>query len=201
MSKTYKVTEEFLQEAYKAACAEWKQKIETEFPEARLGEFKPNRWYKSKDNLQLIFIEEITSSKIKGYGFDTTEFSEDFGEWEWNISKEWFHFERDKNKSKKLFREATKEEVEKGIKEEALRRYGKNWEKIKVEPIKEKCPSNNTGVYSTRFFFECNELWNKNGILFKDGVWAEVIEDKCSEKEELLQQLKQLQEKIEEWWD
>lgn len=197
MSKVYIVTEEFLQEAYKAACAEWKQKIETEFPEACLGEFKPNRWYKRKDNLQLVFIEKITDNEIKGYGFDTTEFSESFGECEWNISREWCHFKRDKKEYEKLFMEATKEEVEKGIKEEALRRYGKNWEKIKVEPLKEKCPSNNTGVYNTRFFFECNELWNKNGLLFKDGKWAKVIEDKCSEKEELLQQLQQLREKIE----
>lgn len=188
MSKTYKVTEEFLQEAYEVACAEWKQKLETEFPEA-FQKVEIGKWYKEEGSNLLFYIEKIASRVAIGYGFHRR------GRWFSNYAWENIPL-------RKCIKLATEEEVQNALFNEAEKRYGKNWKEVKIkQTIERGLPPDNSGTFSVTFSFSNERLWNKNGILFKNGVWAETLEDKCSEKEELLQQLKQLQEKIEEWWD
>lgn len=184
MSKTYKVTEEFLQEAYKEACSEWKQKLETEFPEVFI-KFEIGKWYKEEGSNLLFYIETTTPRVATGYGFDR------YGKWFSNY--DWKNIPL-----RKCIKLATEEEVENALFIEAEKRYGKNWKEVKLkETAKIGLPPSNSGGLSVCFSLVGKTFWNKNGILFRDGVWAEVLEDKCSEKEELLQQLKQLQEKIE----
>lgn len=188
MSKTYTVTEEFLQEAYKEACSEWKQKLETEFPEA-FQKVEIGKWYKEEGSNLLFYVEKITSGVAIGCGFDRC------GEWFSNYTWK-------KLPLRKYVKLATEEEVQNAFFNEAEKRYGKNWEEVKIkETIDIRTPPMNMGILSVAFSLTSERLWNKNGLLFKDGKWAKVLEDKCSEKEELLKQLKQLQEKIEEWRD
>lgn len=184
MSKTYTVTEEFLQKAYKEACAEWKQKLETEFPEA-FQKVEIGKWYKEEGSNLLFYIEKITSGVAIGYGFDKC------GRWFSNYAWENVPL-------RECIKLATREEVENALYNEAEKRYGKNWKEVKIkQTIERGIPPTNSGKLGVFFFFTEKRLWNKNGVLYKDGVWAEILEDNCSEKEELLQQLKQLQEKIE----
>ena len=188
MSKTYTVTEEFLQKAYKEACVEWKQKLETEFPEA-FQKVEIGKWYKEEGSNLLFYIEKITSGVAIGYGFERN------GRWFSNYAWENVPL-------RKCIKLATEEEVQNALFNEAEKRYGKNWREVKIkQTIEREFPFINSGALTVTFTLTSGRLWNKNGVLYKDGVWAEVIEDKCSEKEELLQQLQQLQEKIEEWWD
>lgn len=186
MSKTYTVTEEFLQKAYKEACAEWKQKLESEFPEVFI-KFEIGKWYKEEGSKLLFYIETTTPRVATGYGFDR------YGKWFSNY--DWKNIPL-----RKCIKLATKEEVQNAIYNEAEKRYGKYWKEVKIkETAKIGLPPLNSGGLSVCFYLtdSCEKLWNKNGVLYKDGIWAEVLEEKCSEKEELLQQLKQLQEKIE----
>lgn len=184
MSKTYTVTEEFLQEAYEVACAEWKQKLETEFPEA-FQKVEIGKWYKEEGSNLLFYIEKIISEVAIGYGFHRS------GRWFSNCAWENVPL-------RKCIKLATKKEVQNALFNEAEKRYGKNWKEVKIkQTIERAIPPTNHGTFTVCFSLPDERLWNKNGVLYKDGVWVEVIEEKCSEKEELLQQLKQLQEKIE----
>lgn len=184
MSKTYTVTEEFLQEAYREACTRWKQKLEIEFPEA-FQKVEIGKWYKEEGSNLLFYIEKITSRVAIGYGFDRC------GRWFSNYAWENVHL-------RECIKLATKKEVENALYNEAEKRYGKYWEEVKIkESVDIRIPPTNSGTFGVFFFITEERLWNKNGVLYQNGVWAEVLEEKCSEKEELLQQLQQLQEKIE----
>lgn len=184
MSKTYTVTEEFLQEAYREACTRWKQKLEIEFPEA-FQKVEIGKWYKEEGSNLLFYIKKITSRVAIGYGFDRCGI--------WFSNYVWKNIPL-----RKCIKLATEEEVQNAFFNEAKKRYGKNWKEVEIkESVDIRTPPMNNGILSVTFSLTSERLWNKNGVLYKDGVWAKVIEDKCSEKEELLQQLKQLEEKIE----
>lgn len=184
MSKTYTVTEEFLQEAYREACTRWKQKLEIEFPEA-FQKVEIGKWYKEEGSNLLFHVEKIAPRVAIGYGFDRC------GRWFPNYVWENIPL-------RKCIKLATKEEVQNALYNEAEKRYGKYWKEVKIkQAIEREVPPMNSGILAVCFSLTDERLWNKNGVLYKDGVWAEALEEKCSEKEELLQQLKQLQEKIE----
>lgn len=77
------------------------------------------------------------------------------------------------------WREATKEQVLKFFAKHLIERYGEDWRDVKVKEclhFKDE-PKVNTGFYSTYIRKSSNEwrVWNKNGCLFKDGKWAEVL--------------------------
>lgn len=184
MSKTYTVTEEFLQEVYKGVCTRLKQKLEIEFPET-FQKVEIGKWYKEEGSNLLFYIEKIESRVAIGYGFDRC------GRWFSNYAWENIPL-------RKCIKLATKGEVKNSFFNEAEKRYGKYWKEVKIkESLVRGVPPINNGTLIVCFSSEDERLWNKNGVLYKDGVWAEVLEEKCSEKEELLQQLQQLQEKIE----
>lgn len=82
-------------------------------------------------------------------------------------------------RSHKSWREATKKEVEDAFEKELVRRYGKDWEnaqlKNNIDPNTVKGLNSNTYTPSiVKNYGRGWDVWNKNGLLYYDGKWAEV---------------------------
>ena len=83
------------------------------------------------------------------------------------------------------WREATKEEVIEAFRKHLVYRYGKDWETMK---IKDKHPDStleiNHGFWDVEFskLFDSWNVWNKNGLLYRNGIWVERLEEKELEK-------------------
>ncbi len=89
------------------------------------------------------------------------------------------------------WREATKEEVIEAFKKHLVHRYGKDWKTVK---IKEMHPDSsltiNTGSWEVEIVKSSDgwNVWNRNGLLYCNGIWVERLEDieamnkKASEK-------------------
>lgn len=80
----------------------------------------------------------------------------------------------------KNWREATEEEVIEAFKKHLVHRYGEGWETMK---IKEKHPGSLANIDDSSWNVEISKcydgwnVWNKNGLLYCDGVWVERIEE------------------------
>ena len=78
------------------------------------------------------------------------------------------------------WREASESEVIEAFRKHLVYRYGKDWETIK---IKEKHPSScfdiNDGLWDVEISKEDYgwNVWNKNGLLYCEGVWVERLEE------------------------
>ena len=76
------------------------------------------------------------------------------------------------------YRSATKEEIEVALIREAKKRFGEGWKNAKLEKC--LCHGNDERVNANYFNifidFEKNLLWNKNGCIFNNGKWAEILE-------------------------
>lgn len=77
------------------------------------------------------------------------------------------------------WREATPEEVRERFEAHLVKRYGEDWKTMK---IKEEHPSSSPlyGVEITKLYHGwC--VWNKNGLIYCEGVWAERLEEEEEE--------------------
>lgn len=71
--KTYKVNEDFIKKAHSAACNEWKEKLEKQFPAAfGMVTIEPYIWYKDtrSGNPRLILTGENGIGDATGWGSD-----------------------------------------------------------------------------------------------------------------------------------
>ena len=142
-------------EAHKAACSEWKQKIETEFPKLFV---KISGWF--KDETQDDFLAYYKNN-IRQYGINST------GHWFDNCSSHCL----DSNDES-----ANDEEVEQALIKEAKKRGFKEGVKYICEgfPVVlinflELTYYSGSGGYLTD---------GHGGSIFNDGKWATIIEDK-----------------------
>ena len=84
-----------------------------------------------------------------------------------------------------FWREATHEEVKKRFETYLAKRYGADWKTMK---IKEKHPDAtsyldiNDGSWCMEISKHSNgwSVWNKNGLLYCNGIWVERLEEKAS---------------------
>ena len=80
------------------------------------------------------------------------------------------------------WREATDEEVRSALEKEIIRRFGENWQDVKIVKSIGIAPyGDNDGEFHSGIF-EDNEqggwvVWNKNGRLFHKGEWADPMEE------------------------
>ena len=83
------------------------------------------------------------------------------------------------------WREATESEVVEAFKKDLIHRYGKDWETMK---IKERHPDStiiiNDGSWNVVISKFCDGwvVWNKNGILYFNGIWVEKLEEEGEEE-------------------
>jgi hypothetical protein len=154
---------EFIKQAHKSACSEWKEKIEQEFPKLFKSIKKANGWYKDEENEWCMFFE----NGIIKYGLD--------------VNSDW----RDNLCTKYTLRvddyKATYKEVEEALIKEAKKRGFK--EGVSFLSISDgvKKQGSYFGYYSTN-----NQICLGGGTIFKDGQWATIVETitkKQAEKE------------------
>ena len=82
----------------------------------------------------------------------------------------------------KTWREATESEVIATFKKHLIYRYGEDWETVK---IKERHPSLSSSIVINDGFWDVKiskdhngwNVWNKNGLLYRNGIWVERLEE------------------------
>lgn len=120
-----------------------------------------NNWYKNTQDGDTAIIY-FTDEK-KGYGIS-------FSIWEYLDG--WIGLNNTDEVEK--WKPATDKEVEEMLIKEAEKRFGIDWEYCKITKHS-KFNNWNDGTYLTVFYIADNEIWNKNGCIFKDGIWAEKL--------------------------
>ena len=182
--KTVTLPLEFVKQAHKAACNDWKKRIEEHVPETAEPELEVGKWYKGNvyNTDTLICVKEIKMGlNFKGsisqnhYGFIEGRWMENGC---WN-NTDW---------SKDLI-PATKEEVKTALIAEAEKRG--LWGDAKIRADADgKCWSLgiNKGIFEPIWGGE--KLYNENGVIFHKGQWAEIIQDQIPKKlQKLIEEL------------
>lgn len=157
----------FIKQAYKGKlgldmCSDWKEKIETTFPEM----FPENRleldnWF--KDDQHPNWLMFYTKDGFK-YGFD--------GNFDW-YSKTKTEYNPNGNSENRL---ATYAEIEEALIKEAKKRGV--WDCPIIDVNGKKRDYKGYG-----FIFCNNQLWSRYGLVFKDGLWAKPLEETITKKE------------------
>ena len=156
------VSKEFILEAHKEACNDWKQRIEKEVPELFKDKFEIGKWYRGAHWLFCYVGGSCRDAEY--YGFYQ-------GEW------------GDSTNGCASFiglTEATDKEVEEALIAEAKKRGFSLKEGLDIKGVRYK----DTTTIDSSFVYEKNPnyLWideNKNGYavdIFKDGKWATIID-------------------------
>jgi len=148
------ISNEFILEAHKEACSTWKARIEKECPELFKKTLEVGKWYKDLYLGHLGFREKDNGN----YGFL-------YGEWNTEIEC----------KTPKQWTLATEQEVKEALINEAKKRGFVGEHKIKwfFDSV------NYCLTYPSLCVFNChnNTLMLGGGIVFKDGVWAEIVKE------------------------
>jgi hypothetical protein len=146
---------EFIKQAHKSACSEWKEKIKKEFPELfKEDALVVGKWYKENDSEFLIFITNLNDASYAGYGF--------------NMSAKWQDSLGRVNLKHTL---ATDKEVEEALIKEAKKRGFKKGVSFLSISDGVKKQGSNFGYYGNN-----NQICLGGGTIFKDGEWAEVLQ-------------------------
>lgn len=159
--KKYEITEEQIKDL---AQGKTNKKIKEMFPEVfeEKVELEDNTWYLDASD-ELFFNRKLDEDKASiGYGW---------------VDGDWFNEGSIRNQywvENKVNRKATNEEVTEALEKECIKRFGEDWENAKIENC--LCQSvPNRGIYSIQI--RNNGIWNKNGCIFKDGIWAEPLKE------------------------
>lgn len=178
----FKVSKEQILEAHRAACSDWKQKIESWFPEAFGHKNYLNKWIRPVGYLESILVYVTGDAHnvcilepFRGYGFCANGDWFDESDWGTEIT-EW--------------REASREEVIEAFNKEAVRRHGNKWNRVMLgtslsvnKRLLERLDLNQ-GNKATVINPETPSMWNRNGLLFKDGKWEVSISESRAVKQE-----------------
>ena len=158
---------EFIKKAYSAACSEWKESIEKEFPKLFKKE-EINGWYKDKEEKDwCVFLE----NGIMKHGF--------------NGNGNWFDCHNQNYKLSNSDFKATDKEVEEALIKEAKKRGFKGGVSIKSKWM----PNISANKLNGKFMFDnkfelCSET---NGLMkytiFRNGVWATIIEETITKEQ------------------
>jgi len=180
------VRNEFILEAHKSACNEWKLKIEKECPKLFKSKLEVGKWYKDTykgREKNIVFITEIDKEKnTYGYGFIYEEFTNT----------------EEKNKNGKCLYNniasdflipATEEEVKEALIKEVKKRWFKNGVYFKhnkeiFQTLNKKTHKITTNEFI--YYFQENKLVRGGLEIFNNGKWATIsnpIEEKIKEIE------------------
>jgi len=171
----FEITKEQILYIEKASLSYVSSEIKQWFPEVFKKELVVGSWYNSlKHPKQLIFVVDFKDvQRIKGYGFDTRgNWERDNNEFSWGLP------------SDGDYTESTPQEVEAALIREAKKRGYK-------ENVLMKSMVFDNDVYLIKgeyksvdddFYFIGEELkWN-GFTIFKDGIWATIIQDETFTK-------------------
>ena len=156
---------EFIKKAHSAACIEWKENIEKEFPKLFKEDKAPYGWYFASDSK--VFLYYFDGNTIT-YGFNWS------GQFSDNLMVSGKHGIK-----------ATDKEVEEAFIKEAKKRGFKGGVRIKSKWLPNISAHKLIGkfMFDDKFELCCRasnlSLWT----IFKDGAWAEIIKDTITKEQ------------------
>ena len=160
--KKYKITEEFIKEAHKSACSEWKAKIEKEFPDAFKNQLEVGKWYKEttvfKNNMLVHVLKNNENGDIECFGFNGR------GVW----------FDNKDNFGTNGLELATPKEVEDALIKEAVKRGFK--EGVEYHSLSDNRQFKVASESVMGFYISNNQLCYGDSTIFLNGTWATIIE-------------------------
>lgn len=171
MKTEFTADKEFILQAHKEACSDWKQKIEYKFPDAfnTVGKWTIFRHEDHEDSL-------VFNTGGINYGIVCSKWGDNYSEYD--------ELATDKEVEKALIKEAKIRGLVEGC---SFRSY---WIKDDDNIVKED------ETLNIRYIYEENQLMIYNGVFFtiyKDGVWAEPIENSTLKRiQEIEKELKEL---------
>lgn len=158
---------EFIIEAHKAACEEWKLRFEKEFPKLfKERGLEAGKWYKAEiDNLFCFNGNYDIYGYALGYGIGFT------GKWYNENGIGWETTGIEKATENEVFDALAKQAVKRGYKEGVTCVFG-DFKDVRT-------------IDSNVFFFDMdrNILALGNDIIFNKGKWSEIIETTITKKE------------------
>lgn len=132
-----------------------------------IADYKLGVWYKSK-NGSLIYFNDTDDT----YGF--------FADGEFYDKIEWVNYFKDSGFHKPgNWVEAKDKEVITALEKESEKRFGTDWLNVKIKDHVEglnKWIHLNDGTFATYQHFT-DRLYNKNGLIYYNGKWAEILEE------------------------
>lgn len=178
--KKLEVSEQFVKEAYASACQIWKKRIEEEFPSLFEVKLEKGKWYTSeRGNLVFYSTDEQENYGLSFHSMVWSNILSVRDIFTWRLST------KDEIESM-LWKEAEKRGIGKDTKiEKSLTQFG------------EQC--SNDGGYAICYDYNYDELWNKNGCIYKQGKWTTPLDPNKEIKEtisRLEKELKELKEKV-----
>jgi len=164
--KTYPITEEQIDEIIKAKHP--KRVLMEMFPKKEIKPLEVGKWYVGlfAENVLSYFHSIDKNKNIKGYG---VEFRKNW----YNDLLETSHFGGiyDIND----WKPATDEQVKTMLTNQLIERYGEDWENCEIKECLILKTKPNFPDWMPYFTLNNTVIWNKNGCVFKDGVWAEKL--------------------------
>ena len=79
---------------------------------------------------------------------------------------------------------ATDEEVNTALEKGCVKRFGEDWRNVKIEKCMFREDSNSINRRLFAVAVETNEVWSRNGCIFKDGKWAKPLKFTTVSEEE-----------------
>jgi hypothetical protein len=155
---------EFIKQGHKAACSEWKEKIEKEFPNLfKKDALVVGKWYKENFSQRMVCINKPRDF-VNGYGFGcegwVSYVGTNYGDFSgWTLAT-------DKEVEEALIKEAKKRGFKEGV------RYIGAFDGLKNK------------VCGFCYFFSQNQLCSNGGTIFITGKWAEILETITKEQAE-----------------
>lgn len=187
------VSNDFILEAYKNACCDWKLRIEKECPELFKRKLEIGKWYKG--------FSELGSSFLGVYDKDKKVESDIvYGFWnkKWSNNENGLIFINDA----KLYETATEEEVKESLINEAEKRGFKKGviiDKLLGFNVGSSDAENARKAETSVFTFsnDLNYIYLNNLVIFKKGKWAEIISNPIEEKiNDLQKQIDELKKQL-----
>ena len=161
---------EFIRQAHKYACSEWKEKIEKEFPKLfKEDALVVGKWYKNINKIESIICYNSLSKSNLNYGLNNR------GNWTnyYGLLKDEMIIATDKEVEEALIKEAKKRGFKKGC---------------VIKHNKEAHPSlnDNEDICNDTFYFSVTEnfLTIYGWEIFTDGKWATIVETITKEQAE-----------------
>ena len=150
---------EFIKKAHSAACSEWKENIEKEFPKLfKEDALVVGKWYKSEGCL----FNYQKQSNVYGFFTDGSWMN---GDWIWYGANA---------------KPATDKEVEEALIKEAKKRGFK--EGIEFKSVS-RGNSIERGYDVFGYYSNQNQLCNGGGSVFIGGKWAEIIKETITKEQ------------------
>lgn len=140
--------------------------LENWFPEAFKVELTVGKWYRNGDDgceKSIACVVEVNPKDkrmFSGYGF--------------GILGEWYESKNLSSFGSSNWIPMTDEEVKQALKNEVIKRFGKDWETAEID----KCLVHGDTNPDFIICINTNHIWNKNGCIYNNGVFAEPLETK-----------------------